>query len=255
MFLRRIRPWAGVKVHLIGGGNPRHFFCWRMNGIEIFIDESGDFGSFDERCPYYIVTMVFHESSWNLFEQIQELEYRISLLGFENHCIHSSPAVRGEEQYRGVSVVLRRKLLINFLAFIHKSNLRYKCFFATKSPDMDEGSLLKSLHAAIDPFVDANYQRLSSYGQITVAYDKGQRQISSLITETLERRFDNVRVTKTLPVHSRLSQVADFACTMKRVSYKLQVAGGLSRSEVVFFGSEKNFRQFWLKSLQKREWK
>ena len=30
-----------------------------MNGIEIFIDESGDFGKFDERCPYYIVTMVF----------------------------------------------------------------------------------------------------------------------------------------------------------------------------------------------------
>lgn len=45
-----------------------------MNGIEIFIDESGDFGKFDERCPYYIVTMVFHESEDNLFEKIQELE-------------------------------------------------------------------------------------------------------------------------------------------------------------------------------------
>ena len=226
-----------------------------MNGIEIFIDESGDFGSFDARCPYYIVTMVFHESSQNLFEQIQELEYRLSVLGFDDHCIHSSPAIRGEEIYRGMNVVPRRKMLMNFLAFIHGSKLRYKCFFAEKRPETDETALLEALHAVIDPFVDSNYRRLSAYGQITVAYDKGQRQISSLISDTLERRFDNVRVTKTLPIHSRLSQVADFACTMKRIAYKLQTTGELSRSELVFFGSVKNFRQFWLKSLLKREWK
>lgn len=75
-----------------------------MNGIEIFIDESGDFGKFDERCPYYIVTMVFHESEDNLFEKIQELEYRLAVLGFADHCIHSSPAIRAEEGYRGVDV-------------------------------------------------------------------------------------------------------------------------------------------------------
>jgi len=226
-----------------------------MNAIEIFIDESGDFGTYDERCPYYIVTMVFHEASRNLFEQIQELEYRLSVLGFDDHCIHSSPAVRGEEQYRGMDVVPRRKLLMNFLAFIHNSNLRYKCFFAAKRPEMTEDELLESLHAAIDPFVDDNHQRLSSYGQITVAYDRGQKQISELITDTLERRFDNVRVTKTLPIHSRLSQVADFACTMKRIAAKLDREGALSRSEVSFFGSERNFRQFWLKGLRKCEWK
>jgi len=252
-FPRGSRAWAGVKVHLIGGGNPRHFLC--MNAIEIFIDESGDFGTYDERCPYYIVTMVFHEASHNLFEQIQELEYRLSVLGFDDHCIHSSPAVRGEEQYRGVDVTPRRKLPMNFLAFIHKSNLRYKCFFAAKRPEMKEAELLKSLHEVIDPFVDDNYQRLSSYGQITVAYDRGQKQISELITDTLERRFDNVRVTKTLPIHSRLSQVADFACTMKRIAAKLDREGTLSRSEVSFFGSVKNFRQFWLKGLRKCEWK
>ena len=226
-----------------------------MNGIEIFIDESGDFGSYDERCPYYIVTMVFHESADNLYEQIQELEYRLSVLGFDNHCIHSSPAVRGEDQYRGMSVVPRRKLLMNFLAFIHNSNLRYKCFFAPKGKVDDEDSLLESLHSVIDPFLNDNYDRLAAYSQITVAYDKGQKQISELITDTLERRFSNVRVTKTLPIHSRLSQVADFACTMKRISFKLEKHGNMSKSEEVFFGSVKNFKQFWLKSLQKSEWK
>ena len=226
-----------------------------MNGIEIFIDESGDFGNFDERCPYYIVTMVFHEESNNLFEKIQELEYRLAVLGFAEHCIHSSPAIRAEEGYRGVDVAKRRKVLSNLLAFIHKSNLKYKCFFAKKAKNATEEDILASLHAAIDPFVDANYERLSSYSTITVSYDRGQRQISQLISETLEKRFSNVRVTTTLPIHSRLSQVADFACTMKRIAYKREQNGDLAKSEKVFFGSEKYFRQFWLKALLKHEWK
>lgn len=226
-----------------------------MNGIEIFIDESGDFGKFDERCPYYIVTMVFHESGDNLFEKIQELEYRLAVLGFADHCIHSSPAIRAEEGYRGVDVQKRRKVLSNLLAFIHKGNLKYKCFFAKKGNGATEANILAALHAEIDPFVDANYERLSSYGTITVSYDRGQRQISRLISETLERRFSNVRVTTTLPIHSRLSQVADFACTMKKIAYKREQNGALAKSESVFFGSDKYFRQFWLKALLKHEWR
>ena len=226
-----------------------------MNGIEIIIDESGDFGSFDERCPYYIVTMVFHESENNLFEKIQELEYRLAVLGFADHCIHSSPAIRAEEGYRGVDVQKRRKVLSNLLAFIHKGNLKYKCFFAKKGNGATEADILASLHMEIDPFVDANYERLSSYGTITVSYDRGQRQISRLISETLERRFSNVRVTTTLPIHSRLSQVADFACTMKKIAYKREQNGALAKSETVFFGSDKYFRQFWPKALLKHEWR
>ena len=126
-----------------------------MNGIEIFIDESGDFGKFDERCPYYIITMVFHESEDNLFEEIQELEYRLAVLGFADHCIHSSPAIRAEEGYRGVDVKKRRKVLSNLLAFIHKGNLKYKCFFAKKGNGATEADILAALHAEIDPFVDA----------------------------------------------------------------------------------------------------
>ena len=41
-------------------GSPRHFIC--MSSAEIFIDESGDFGQFDKNCPYYIVTLVRHDS-------------------------------------------------------------------------------------------------------------------------------------------------------------------------------------------------
>ena len=31
--------------------------------LSIFIDESGDFGDYDYRSPYYIIARVFHEQS------------------------------------------------------------------------------------------------------------------------------------------------------------------------------------------------
>jgi len=123
-----------------GGEVPAIFL---MTGIEIFIDESGDFGPFDARCPYYIVTMVFHECTDPLYSDIQELEYRLSLIGLEEHCVHSSPAIRGEGAYHGVPLQLRRKLMSNFAAFVRKSKLRYKCFFVRKGQNAQQEQVLE----------------------------------------------------------------------------------------------------------------
>ena len=35
-----------------------------MKELSIFIDESGDFGSYEPHSPFYIITMVFHEHLW-----------------------------------------------------------------------------------------------------------------------------------------------------------------------------------------------
>jgi len=39
-----------------------------MGGLRIFIDESGDFGQYDYRAPYYIISMVFHDQALDLSE-------------------------------------------------------------------------------------------------------------------------------------------------------------------------------------------
>jgi len=233
-------------------GSPRHF-C--MNAIEIYIDESGDFGPFDERCPYYIVTMVFHETTEPLFARIQDLEYRLSLLGLENHCIHSSPAIRGENEYYGTDIIQRRKMMSYFAGFIRSSGLKYKCFFIKKDPFGSEASIMASLGNVFEPFLSDNFVRLSAYTLIQVAYDKGQKLLSQLITQTFQSRFSNVRMTKVLPIHSRIFQVADFICTLKRMSYRLESTGTLAKSELKFFGTVANFQRNWLKPFSRCEWK
>ena len=226
-----------------------------MRGIEIFIDESGDFGPYDPNCPFYIVTMVFHESDAPLFAQISELEYRLSLLGLEEHCIHTNPAIRGEGEYHGMDCVIRRKMLSCFSAFVRKSPLRFRAFFVQKHRDSTELRVLADLHDAMEDFIAQNYDRLSSYRDVMVAYDKGQLQLSRLISELFRARFPNVRITKTLPVYSRIFQVADYVCTLKKIALHLAKEGSLARVEAKFFQGASNFKRNWLTPMLDREFR
>ena len=41
-----------------------------MSSLSIFVDESGDFGPYDSKSPYYIVTMIFHDQSKDINNQV-----------------------------------------------------------------------------------------------------------------------------------------------------------------------------------------
>ena len=78
VFPKGDRPAGWRKGPPKGGEIPAIFV---MNGIEIFIDESGDFGPASEHCPYYVVTMVFHEELERLYDKMRDLEHRLEETG------------------------------------------------------------------------------------------------------------------------------------------------------------------------------
>ena len=50
-----------------------------MKELSIFIDESGDFGEVKEKPSYYLVTLVFHNQSNDISEQVKKLEESVLL--------------------------------------------------------------------------------------------------------------------------------------------------------------------------------
>ncbi|MBR6062450.1 MAG: hypothetical protein IKP67_10275 [Spirochaetales bacterium] len=48
-----------------------------MKQLSIFVDESGDFGSYSSHAPYYIVSMIFHDQTNNINPQIAQLNNSI----------------------------------------------------------------------------------------------------------------------------------------------------------------------------------
>ena len=50
--------------------------------LSVFIDESGDFGPYDSHAPYYLVSMVLHNQSISLSENITNFDRHLTNLGY-----------------------------------------------------------------------------------------------------------------------------------------------------------------------------
>ena len=55
------------------------------NILSVFIDESGDFGRYQHHSPFYIVSMVLHEQSNDITENIDILDEHIRKLNYPNY--------------------------------------------------------------------------------------------------------------------------------------------------------------------------
>ena len=79
-----------------------------MKTLSIFVDESGDFGRYEPHCPFYLFSLVFHDQDQPIADQTSVLEDRLFYLGLpREHCFHSMPIIRKEEDYHNLHFVVR----------------------------------------------------------------------------------------------------------------------------------------------------
>ena len=71
-----------------------------MKTLSIFVDESGDFGEYEQHAPYYIVTMVFHDQSKDISSNINVLNNTLKQIGLNS-------------SYRKIRIYLRYILIFS----------------------------------------------------------------------------------------------------------------------------------------------
>lgn len=219
-----------------------------MKELSIFIDESGDWGKYDHRCPYYIVTMVFHNQENSISEDVALLEEKLRYLDCENHCIHAGPIIRGEDEYREYEPELRRKLLKHLMTFIRHTDLYIDSVYFEKKHVEDEVIAAGKLAKLLSQYIKEKYDYFNSFDVIKVYYDKGQIELNKVLSTVFNTLFDNVVFKRVQPSDYRLFQVADLACTLKLVELKLE-RKTISTSELNYFESERILKKNYLKPL------
>ncbi|WP_196802970.1 DUF3800 domain-containing protein, partial [Candidatus Stoquefichus massiliensis] len=90
-----------------------------------FIDESEDFGEYDYQSPFYILTLVFHNQSQDISQNLNKLLEHIDYLGYSQQNIHIGPIIRKEDIYKYEDISVRKKLLVEILCFIMFSKINY----------------------------------------------------------------------------------------------------------------------------------
>ena len=226
-----------------------------MNELSIFVDESGDFGTYEPHAPFYLFTLVFHNQTDSIEDQISHLEHSLSDVGFDaKHCFHAGPIIRREEDYQYLSITERRKCLNRIMTFAKNCEISYITFSAEKKHMSDSLGLTVALSKQLSAFIREEYDFFSGFDRIVVYYDNGQVELNKLLASVFSAMLPQAEFRKVMPTDYRLFQVADLFCTLELVCLK-DDHGIMSKSENDFFGSMRDMKKNYLKPMHKKRYK
>ena len=226
-----------------------------MSELSIFIDESGDFGKYEHHSPFYIITMVFHDQDNDIAYPIEKLSLDLSLRGLSpDHCVHTGPIIRRENEYEYMSIDERRRILNSMVTFIKHCNIKFHCFHIEKKHIEDSVQASAKLSVLISRFVKEKYSEFLSFSKIKVYYDNGQIEISRLLASIFSVLLPDFEIKRVTPSDYRLFQAADMFCSMELIKLKLE-SSSLTASELEFFGNLRSLRKNYIKQIEKYEWK
>lgn len=222
------------------------------NLLSVFIDESGDFGTYQSHSPYYIVSLVLHEQKISIAAEITRFESYIANLGYKKHALHTGPLIRREAVYVADDRTERRKLFNALFNFTRRLDICYATAKLNKRNCEDQVDMIVKLSKALRDLLSENEGYFSSFDEIVVYYDNGQIELTKILTAVFTALFSNVVFHKCTPVKYELAQVADLVCTMELLAEKAEHVS-CSKSEVEFFDGVRNFKRNYLKYLRKKQ--
>ncbi|MCQ2050340.1 MAG: DUF3800 domain-containing protein [Candidatus Saccharibacteria bacterium] len=223
-----------------------------MSCLSIFVDESGDFGPYDSKSPYYIVTLIIHDQSKDISKQVQILNDKVQSFGFDNDfVIHTAPLIRREEVFANESPNKRRSLFISLFFFVMKSPISYKTFVFEKRQGETTLALEGRMAREMSLFIRQNLALFQKFEDVVLYYDNGQHELNRILNYILSTELSSYTLRKVLPKDYKLFQVADLICTLQLLSLKCE-SGELSKSEQLIFHSKRELRKTFLGPIQKK---
>lgn len=223
--------------------------------LSIFIDESGDFGTYEHHSPNYYVAIVMHEQINDITENIKILNEHIMNLGYEIHAIHTGPIIRRESYYINDLRAQRKALFNSLYHFTRKLNIHYICPKIKKSEcrktEQNSLKMEEKLSKAIADELKIHFDYFASFNKVIVYYDNGQMELNKILVSVFNALFINVEFRKIKPVNYKLSQVADLICTIELLKDKAD-QNNFSVSESDFFGTPRDFKKNIYKNIFKK---
>ncbi len=221
------------------------------NILSIFIDESGDFGPYEHHAPFYIVSMILHEQSRDITENISVLDDHIRNLGYHEHAIHVGPLIRRESIYKDDLMEERKRLFSALFNFARKLPFSYISAKVKKKECADVVELTSKLSKSISEILKEKQDYFKTFDKIIVYYDNGQVELTKILTTLFSVMFSNVEFRKVTPVEYKLFQVADLVCTLELLSAKAETEL-FSNSEKEFFHSIREFKKNYYKWISRK---
>ena len=204
-----------------------------MKTLNIFIDESGDFGVNNNASDLYVVSFVYLSSLDNIEPFLNALKKRLNKLQFTK-MIHTADLIRHKGDYKDLSINQRRKIFTAIYQFGRKSPIKLKSIVVNKKYTDTYKLLKKQLTMELNESISNNLKYFQKFDKIIIYYDNGQSQLTSIL-EDVFKNFNISFISDFDKIKEKLFQVADMLTFMDKYYYKFKHKLYISKNEKIFF--------------------
>ena len=222
----------------------------RMLEASLFVDESGESGT---QSKYYLLTLVLHEQSDDISQIIDLYESDLRAKGLPNIPLHTSPLMYSKDDYAGMDIQSRKRLLQSFFTMLQHMPIKYHTFSYKKSELRNGAALEAKMKRDVVNFIFDNLDYLQKFDKVKVYYDDGQQVVTKALHDAIEYALSTeaVMYKDGSPKDYRLAQAADLICTLELAALRFE-ANQTAKTYDRFFGTYGYFKKNWLKKIRKK---
>lgn len=224
--------------------------------LSVFVDESGTFQYPDPSSRYYIVSLVFHDQSFDIQPYVRELDVATERMGLDPEVFasHAGPLIRKEKAFALFRREWRAKVFKLLFDFARRVDFKYHCLCVDKKYISSSLHIIANLQSELDAFLASHRSELQAFDRVKVYYDCGQSPVTNLLHKTFSTDIGSMVefAQNVKPQSYKLFQVADLICSTTLIEKRLQNGERMTESEYAFFGGPRMFRRNVLKYIKRK---
>lgn len=220
-----------------------------MKRLNIFVDETGEFGFGKGASNLYGVSFTFHEHNNDITSELIKLNEKLEDIGYTD-MIHMADLIMRRGDYQTFDIKTRKSIFNYIYQFARRIPVRYCTIIVDKKYTDNNRILRQQLAIDINKMVSNNLEYLKKFDKIVMYYDNGQEILGTILDSIFfqfpgfEHRIDFDHKEK------RLFQVSDMLTFIDKYDYKYKHNMLLTNSEKYFFNND-DIRKI-LKELNKK---
>ena len=202
--------------------------------LNIFIDESGDFGFVKGSSELYDVSFTIHESDNSIASDLEYLNNRLKKAEYDG-TIHLADLVAKRGDYAHFNLAQRKNIFWAIFYFSKRVNVKIHTIIVDKRYKNSNTQLNRELAIAINDFFNSISDYINEFEKIVIYYDNGQDALGAIIDTLLINRNNVEHRVNFDHKEKRLFQVSDMLTFVDKIDYKYHNKIPFTKAEKYFF--------------------
>ena len=220
-----------------------------MNRLNIFVDETGEFGFGKNASLLYGVSFTFHEQDNDIMKELKKLNERLNRIGYTK-MIHMADLIMKRGDYSKFNIKIRKQIFNAIYHFSRKIPVKYHTIIIDKKYTDNSRVLKQKLASEINKLIKEHETYFKRFDKIVMYYDNGQETLGTIL-DSIFLRFKNFEHKINFDhEEKRLFQISDMLTYIDKFDYKYKHKIQFTKGEKYFFSIEE-MRKI-LKELNKK---